>query len=1116
MLPLRHRRRPTLERLEDRTVLDAVTWTGADAAVSANWSDPNNWSPHQPNGGDSVYFTGQLGGQTVPSRSVADLTVNIYSLTIDPSYGNGSGSIVVQSGTILTINGALTMNGGSIGGTGQVNLSFSSVSDIESGTLVVGVGGWVNNGSLTLGPVSGGPGAGPSPVMIMGNSPSRRGTFQNNGTLIQTTAAVDGPINCNMLNASGATYNVQTDGTITNAAGTFTNRGTLVKSAGTGISTVGSFFVNDGGTIAALSGTLALSTSASFAPTSTFLNTSTFQPAKGATIDIAGTGNAVLDGTLTGSGAGQVIANGANAPTVDVGDATHSGAVLNFPAGMFQLVGSTSGSLDLVGGVTGGPAVLSNTGSVSFDTTAGSIAVGPAGAGGPLTIANQGVLTQTGASGLALGQGSIVNEPGGMYDVASDGIIVTGPSSLTNQGTFEKSAGTGTSTVASPFVNDGGTIAVQSGTLELSPATGLAPNENLTFRNTSTFQPAAGAVIDFGSATAGLTGTLTGAGGGRVVVSGATLDVGNPAMHGATLDFPSGLFQLIGSGGSAPQIDGNVPGGLALLTNVGFVTFDTTAGGIDLGAAGGPVTFYNRGTITQTGPGGVQLGQGNIVNEPGGLYDIQSDGPVTTNAPGSNAALTNMGSVRKSSGTGTSTIGTLSNQGIVAVESGTLGIAADPANLSGNILLGGTWAVFAAATLVFESGANLTTNDGSILLSGHGSQFANISNLAINDGSLTVTSGLAFATNGSLTNNGTVTIGPASALAVAGSFTQTPGATLDVQLGGAPATSQFGQLTIGGSANLGGTLEAELVDGYSPGPADTFTLATYAGHSGSFASVQLPLVEGIASQASAGDAALLLEPPVLISLSDITADLTVEATGPDGAVVTYTNPTVTDLVDPDPTLTVIPASGSQFPIGVTLVTVSANDHSGNSASASFTVTVLAPASTPTPTPTPSPTPSPTPTPTPAPTPTPTPTSTPTVTPTPTPTPAPTPTPTATPTPTPTPSPPTATVVLPQVMGVAPVVSRRGMTALTVTFNEPLDSRSASNPALYRVFAPVKKHGKTIFSRALAIKAISPSSDAAVVTLKLVRRLKGSLELRVQGTITAASGASGNVNATRVV
>jgi hypothetical protein len=102
------------------------------------------------------------------------------------------------------------------------------------------------------------------------------------------------------------------------------------------------------------------------------------------------------------------------------------------------------------------------------------------------------------------------------------------------------------------------------------------------------------------------------------------------------------------------------------------------------------------------------------------------------------------------------------------------------------------------------------------------------------------------------------------------------------------------------------------------------------------------------------------------------------------------------------------------------------------------------------------------------------------------------------------------------MGVAPVVSKKGRTALTVTFNEPLDFRSASNPGLYHVFAAVKKHGKTAFTRAVAIQRISLNSDATMVTLKLARRHRGVVALTVQGTITAAGGASGNVDSTRVV
>ena len=45
-----------------------------------------------------------------------------------------------------------------------------------------------------------------------------------------------------------------------------------------------------------------------------------------------------------------------------------------------------------------------------------------------------------------------------------------------------------------------------------------------------------------------------------------------------------------------------------------------------------------------------------------------------------------------------------------------------------------------------------------------------------------------------------------------------------------------------------------------------------------------------------------------------------EATGPSGAIVTYTDPSATDLVDPIPTVTCDYDSGDVFEIGITTVT----------------------------------------------------------------------------------------------------------------------------------------------------------------------------------------------------
>jgi Tol biopolymer transport system component len=75
-------------------------------------------------------------------------------------------------------------------------------------------------------------------------------------------------------------------------------------------------------------------------------------------------------------------------------------------------------------------------------------------------------------------------------------------------------------------------------------------------------------------------------------------------------------------------------------------------------------------------------------------------------------------------------------------------------------------------------------------------------------------------------------------------------------------------------------------------------------------------------------------PPVLT----VPANITVNATGPAGAVVTYTA-TATDNVTLNPTVSCVPASGSTFAVGTTTVNCTATDAAGNSSTGSFTVTV---------------------------------------------------------------------------------------------------------------------------------------------------------------------------------
>ena len=73
-------------------------------------------------------------------------------------------------------------------------------------------------------------------------------------------------------------------------------------------------------------------------------------------------------------------------------------------------------------------------------------------------------------------------------------------------------------------------------------------------------------------------------------------------------------------------------------------------------------------------------------------------------------------------------------------------------------------------------------------------------------------------------------------VAVQGDFTQGADGTLVLEDGGA-APGQFDQLQVSGKATLGGTLDLNLINGYTPDKADTFSPLAYSSHGGNFAAV---------------------------------------------------------------------------------------------------------------------------------------------------------------------------------------------------------------------------------------------------------------------------------------
>ena len=174
-------------------------------------------------------------------------------------------------------------------------------------------------------------------------------------------------------------------------------------------------------------------------------------------------------------------------------------------------------------------------------------------------------------------------------------------------------------------------------------------------------------------------------------------------------------------------------------------------------------TFFNQGTVQQSGSGGFLIGyfgaNDYFNNEPGALYQFGADNVITNNAPGnSNPVFLNQGRVWKSGGTNYSAIGiTFNNQGgELQVDQGTLYL--DGGGNSSN----GVFNVAFGARLDL-TGGNSPTWAGEITGSGSGT-------VALAGGSLTAAPSLTLAfTNdlfqwaggiwqGVITNLGLVTV----------------------------------------------------------------------------------------------------------------------------------------------------------------------------------------------------------------------------------------------------------------------------------------------------------------------------------------------------------------------
>ncbi|MAE68140.1 MAG: hypothetical protein CMJ18_28150 [Phycisphaeraceae bacterium] len=405
--------------------------------------------------------------------------------------------------------------------------------------------------------------------------------------------------------------------------------------------------------------------------------------------------------------------------------------------------------------------------------------------------------------------GVVNNELGALFDVTGEGtfrsVNAAGTYAFNNFGEFiRRGAGTTTkfrSTGAGsvPFNNHAvgsDKVHVQSGSLELEgggTSTGVfeIDAEPADLRFTNDYLLDAGTEIIGSGFAKVILGTVTaGDASGEVIsVESFSLEGGTLAGDGeievtSTLSWSGGTM---GGDGTTRFSGGNGSiSGLSLFLgrrfdNAGDITFSVTELSFNVsGSTSGEINNESGATFEVTGEGSFRS------DDDTGIYAFNNFGEFIRRGVGTTTRF-------RSAGGGSVPF---TNDGTIRVDEGTLSLEGMLTNFSGSTLSGGTYLI--SSVLRFP-GANIVTNDATIVMDGVDSQITNTSSVdALTD----------FAMN---TANGSFTIEGGRDLSVSGAFDNAGEMTFDAGIFALPATMTYTQ---GGGRTIlldDGVLDADTV-----------------------------------------------------------------------------------------------------------------------------------------------------------------------------------------------------------------------------------------------------------------------------------------------------------------
>lgn len=418
---------------------------------------------------------------------------------------------------------------------------------------------------------------------------------------------------------------------------------------------------------------------------------------------------------------------------------------------------------------------------------------------------------------LDIDTATLHNMPGAIFDFQSDGDIDSGNNDNThffiNDGTLIKTGGTGISDLDIVLTNSQ-SIDVQTGAIRVRRQT--------SFTNTAV-TVAAGAEFRISSGDHSFNGTFSVSGDGTVLIGNVN----------TTYNVPAGTNIMLGTTGGIRLLNGTWvgDGSLTLLESSTYSrgTFELGGGVVNsagklmrLTSSGNKTlrntTLTNHGTFSNEATALLELADTTIVTTAGGVFELRGSGGIRVIGSGG-SSITNFGTFTKFN-LGASTYRfevPFINEGLVELLSHRTDFTRGYTQNSGTTSLNG-------GSLYVGNGETVELNGG--VLSGRGTITGNV----INGGRLNV---------GGDNATGTLTI--------TGDYTQLSIGTLTIEIEGV-AAGEFDLLKVGTSGTkavtLDGTVEIELINGFSPVLDDSFVVINHGSPTGAFSSTNVPGLGG--------------------------------------------------------------------------------------------------------------------------------------------------------------------------------------------------------------------------------------------------------------------------------